>query len=120
MAQVVDHSAGPGKGRPRDTPSRALQSLSVAVTASRVYVTGKALCVKGRHVPPRLRKFIGMLALVALVVLYALFAMTVAVTQLGQSSAVVHLAFFFISGLLWVLPAMAIVSWMARAGRTEG
>ena len=104
----------------RATRRRAVRPLPVAVAASRVYVTGKDICVKGRHVPPRLRKFIGMLALVALVLVYALFAMTVAVTQLGESSAVVHLAFFFISGLLWVLPAMAIVSWMARAGRTEG
>ena len=68
----------------------------------------------------RFKKFIGMVALVALVVVYALFAMTVAVTQLASSGAVVHLAFFLVSGLLWVLPAMAIVSWMARAGKAEG
>ncbi|MBO6719465.1 MAG: DUF2842 domain-containing protein [Rhizobiaceae bacterium] len=63
--------------------------------------------------PPRLRKLIGMLLLVTLVIVYALVATTVAVARLQDSSWVVHLGFFLLSGLLWVLPAMAIVSWMA-------
>ena len=63
--------------------------------------------------PVRLRKLIGMLALVSLVIVYSLFAMTVAVTRLAEAGAAIHLAFFFVSGLLWVLPAMLIISWMA-------
>jgi hypothetical protein len=63
--------------------------------------------------PVRLRKFIGMLALVALVVIYALVATTVAVARLSSSGWVVHLAYFFLTGLLWVLPAMVIIKWMA-------
>lgn len=63
--------------------------------------------------PPRLRKLIGMLLLLALVIIYALVATTVAVAQLQESSWLVHLGFFFLSGLLWVIPAMFIVSWMA-------
>jgi ABC-type multidrug transport system permease subunit len=69
--------------------------------------------------PPRLRKLIGTLILIALVVVYALVATTVAVARLQDSSWVVHLGFFFISGLLWVLPAMFIVSWMAKGSRRK-
>ncbi len=69
--------------------------------------------------PVRLRKLIGMLLLIALVVLYALVASAVAVTQLAESSAWVHLAFFAASGLVWVLPAMLIIWWMARPGRNQ-
>jgi ABC-type multidrug transport system permease subunit len=70
--------------------------------------------------PPRLRKLIGMLLLVTLVIVYALVATTVAVARLQDSSWVVHLGFFFLSGLLWVIPAMAIVSWMAKGSRRKG
>lgn len=65
-------------------------------------------------VPARLRSLIGTLLLIALVLVYALVASAVAVTQLAESSAWVHLAFFGISGLVWVLPAMGIIWWMAR------
>ena len=69
--------------------------------------------------PVRLRKLIGMLLLIALVVIYALVASAVAVTQLAESSAWVHLAFFAVSGVVWVLPAMLIIWWMARPGKKQ-
>ncbi len=62
--------------------------------------------------PIRLKKLIGTILLVALVIVYALVATMVAVAQLAESGPVVHLAFFFFSGLLWVLPAMGIIKWM--------
>ena len=62
--------------------------------------------------PVRLKKLIGTVLLIALVLVYALVATTVAVAQLSQSSPLAHLAFFFFTGLLWVLPAMAIIKWM--------
>ena len=64
--------------------------------------------------PYRLKKFIGMLILVTLVVLYALIATTVASYRLAESPWYIHLAFFAISGVIWVLPAMAVISWMER------
>jgi hypothetical protein len=63
--------------------------------------------------PLRLRKFIGMLLLLALVVIYAMAASTFAVARLAESHWLTHLAFFAFSGLLWVLPAMGIIKWMA-------
>ena len=67
---------------------------------------------KGTDMPIRLKKLIGTVLLVLLVIVYALLATMVAVAQLSESGPVTHLAFFFFSGLLWVLPAMAIIKWM--------
>ncbi len=64
--------------------------------------------------PVRLKKLIGTVLLVALVIIYALVATTIAVARLGESSAWVHLAYFFFTGMLWVVPAMGIISWMNR------
>lgn len=69
--------------------------------------------------PVRLRKFIGMIVLVLLVVVYALVSTAIAVAQLADKSAWVHLAFFFLSGLLWVLPAMLLIKWMVGKPRRE-
>jgi hypothetical protein len=63
--------------------------------------------------PLRLKKFIGMLMLLALVIVYAMAASAFAVAQLAQSHWLVHLGFFAVSGLLWVLPAMGVIKWMA-------
>ncbi|TCL70336.1 uncharacterized protein DUF2842 [Rhizobium sp. BK251] len=63
--------------------------------------------------PVRLRKFIGTILLVVLVLLYAVLANTVAVATLGASPWWVHLIYFSTTGLLWVLPAMLIIKWMA-------
>jgi hypothetical protein len=68
-------------------------------------------------VSPSLRKLVGSIALVALVVIYALVATAIAIAQLAESSGWVHLAYFFFTGILWVAPAMAIVSWMLKPDR---
>jgi hypothetical protein len=65
----------------------------------------------------RLKKLIGTVLLVVLVVVYALAATTFATYRLAEASAVVHLAFFAFSGMLWVLPAMWLISWMERKPR---
>jgi Protein of unknown function (DUF2842) len=62
----------------------------------------------------RVKKLIGTVLLVVLVIVYALAATTFASYRLAQSSAWVHLAFFALSGLLWILPAMWLIVWMER------
>lgn len=62
--------------------------------------------------PIRLRKLVGTVLLVVLVLVYAIVATIVAVAQLSQSGPLVHLAFFLISGVLWILPAMGIIKWL--------
>lgn len=68
--------------------------------------------------PVRLRKLIGTVLLVALVIVYALVATMIAVAQLAESGPLVHLAYFLVGGLVWILPAMLIIKWMA--GPPEG
>lgn len=63
--------------------------------------------------PLRLRKLIGTVLLVLLVIVYAMVATIVAVAQLAESGPLVQFSFFLFSGLLWVLPAMLLIRWMA-------
>lgn len=58
-----------------------------------------------------------MLLIVALVVIYALVATTVASALLGASPWYIHLAYFFFTGLLWVVPAMVIIKWMEKPAK---
>ncbi len=67
--------------------------------------------------PLRLRKLIGTFLLVLLVIVYALVATTVATYRLAEAPWWVHLLYFFLSGLLWVIPAMWIIRWMSRPDR---
>jgi hypothetical protein len=70
--------------------------------------------------PQRLRKFIGAILLVTLIIIYALVATAIATARLADASGWVHLAYFLFTGILWVLPAMAIVSWMLKPDRKSG
>ncbi len=67
--------------------------------------------------PVRLKRFIGMIALIALVVVYSLVAIAIASFRLAESPWYVHLAFFGFAGVFWILPAMFIISWMERPPR---
>jgi hypothetical protein len=69
---------------------------------------------------PSLRKFIGMVGLVVFVVVYALTAMVIGDMTLQQSSTLTRLAYFAVAGLVWVIPAGAIIWWMERGGKPRG
>ncbi|MEM5584084.1 DUF2842 domain-containing protein [Roseibium sp. AS2] len=66
---------------------------------------------------PSFRKFIGMVLLVVFVVVYALTAMVIGDLTLQQSSTLVRFTYFAIAGLLWVIPAGAIIWWMEKSGK---
>jgi len=72
-----------------------------------------------RHVyeacmPQRARKLIGTIVLVVFVGLYALTAMTIAVAKLPGASGFVQLIYFLVAGLIWVVPAGALIFWMGK------
>jgi len=69
--------------------------------------------------PIRLKKLIGTVLLVLLVAIYAILATIIAVAQLAESGPLVHLAYFFLTGFLWVLPAMLIIKWMVAPPRSS-
>jgi len=63
----------------------------------------------------RTRKLIGAVMLLLLLAVYSILALAVAVIlQVQDASKIVELAYYVIAGLLWVLPAAWIVSWMSR------
>jgi hypothetical protein len=62
----------------------------------------------------RTRKFIGTIALLLLVVVWSLMGMTVAQTPWLANSGLLQAFFYVVAGIGWVLPAMPIISWMAR------
>jgi hypothetical protein len=62
----------------------------------------------------RTRKLIGTVALLALVSVWGLFAMALAQSVLTDINGFVAAIYYVVAGLGWVLPAMPIVSWMAK------
>lgn len=66
---------------------------------------------------PSFRKFIGMIVLVVFVIVYALLAMVIGDMTLQQSSTLVRMTYFAIAGLIWVIPAGAIIWWMGKSGK---
>ena len=65
----------------------------------------------------RVRKLIGAGLLAVFVPFYALTAMTVAVARLPGSSVLTETIFYAVAGLLWVIPAGLIITWMQRPDR---
>jgi dipeptide/tripeptide permease len=62
----------------------------------------------------RVRKFIGTIALLALVTVWGLLAMALAQSVLTDINGFVAAIYYIVAGLGWVLPAMPLISWMAR------
>jgi len=52
--------------------------------------------------------------IVILAVVYALVATTIAAAKLAEAGALIHMMFFLVSGLAWVVPAMFLIKWMMR------
>ncbi|WP_099866448.1 DUF2842 domain-containing protein [Pararhizobium haloflavum] len=69
--------------------------------------------------PVRLKKLVGTVLIVALAVIYALVATTVATYRLAESAWWVHLIYFLLTGVLWVVPAMFIIRWMERPPKAK-
>lgn len=65
----------------------------------------------------RTRKLLGTFVLVAFVTVYALAAMTVAAAKLPGTAGWVQLLYYLVAGLAWVLPAGALIAWMAKPDR---
>ena len=69
--------------------------------------------------PIRLKKLVGSIAIIAMAFIYAMLATTIASAKLADSSGWVHLLYFLVTGLFWVVPAMFIISWMTRPGKPD-
>lgn len=63
---------------------------------------------------PRLRSFIGTVALIVLLVVYFVIILAIAAVVLPGRGVGFELAFWGVTGLLWALPAGIIIKWMAK------
>lgn len=62
----------------------------------------------------RARKLVGTVALLTLVIVWGLAAMALAQSVLTNINGWVATFYYVVAGLGWVLPAMPLISWMAR------
>jgi hypothetical protein len=67
----------------------------------------------------RTRKFIGTIVLLLLVVVWSLLGMAAAQMPWLANSGLRQAIFYVVAGIGWVLPAMPIISWMARPDRPQ-
>ncbi len=62
----------------------------------------------------RTRKLVGAVVLLIFLAAYALAAMAAAIVLQVNASKTVELAYYVVAGLLWVLPAGWLITWMQR------
>jgi peptidoglycan/LPS O-acetylase OafA/YrhL len=63
----------------------------------------------------RRRKLLGTIALILLIAVYAAIAVGVAIVlQVQNASKFTELIYYVVAGLLWVLPAGLLISWMQK------
>jgi len=67
----------------------------------------------------RARKFVGTVALLVLVLVWGLLAMALAQSVLTDINGLVAAIYYVVAGLGWILPAMPLISWMARPDRAH-
>lgn len=62
----------------------------------------------------RTRKLIGTVGLLVLVVIWSLLGMAIAQTPWLAASRLAQAIFYVVAGIGWIVPAMPLISWMAR------
>jgi hypothetical protein len=62
----------------------------------------------------RTRKFLGTFALLVLVIMWSLLGMAAAQMPAIAGSGWLQAVYYVVVGIGWVLPAMPIISWMAK------
>ena len=64
---------------------------------------------------PPLKRLFGTIVLVSFVLVYAFVAAVIGDMTMQQASEMVRIAYYLVAGLLWTLPAGAIIWWMYRS-----
>jgi len=62
----------------------------------------------------RSRKLIGTLVLLVFLAVYALVVASIGAGRITAAPPLTQLAFFFVAGLAWVVPAGLLIRWMQR------
>ena len=67
------------------------------------------------HMPLRIRKLIGAVALFALVIVWALLAMAIAQFPPIFNNPLIAGIYYVVAGIGWILPAMPLIRWMSKS-----
>lgn len=87
--------------------------MAVDLSATTVLVIDRL--ATGTAMNIRTRKLVGTIVLLGFLIVYSLLALAVAVVlQVNEANKLAELAYYAIAGMLWVLPAAALISWMGR------
>ena len=62
----------------------------------------------------RTRKLIGTVGLLCLVIVWSLLGMAIAQTPWLAASRLAQAIFYVVAGIGWIVPAMPLITWMAR------
>jgi ABC-type Na+ efflux pump permease subunit len=62
----------------------------------------------------RIRKLIGTVVMLAYIIFYALFAMAIAEGRITEAPKLVQTLVYIVLGLIWIVPLMPLVRWMAK------
>ncbi|WP_230532891.1 DUF2842 domain-containing protein [Microvirga roseola] len=66
----------------------------------------------------RTRKLIGTVVMIAFICFYALFAMAVAEGRITAAPKLVQTFAYMVLGLIWVVPLMPLIRWMAKPDKS--
>jgi hypothetical protein len=62
----------------------------------------------------RARKLVGTVVMILFIGFYALFAMAVAEGRIRDAPTLVQTLVYIVLGLVWVVPMMPLIRWMAK------
>lgn len=65
----------------------------------------------------RVRKLFGTVVMLVFILSYALFAMAVAEGRITEAPKLVQTIAYIALGLIWVIPMMPLVRWMAKSDK---
>ncbi|WP_414474170.1 DUF2842 domain-containing protein [Microvirga sp. M2] len=66
----------------------------------------------------RWRKLIGTVAMLLFIITYALFAMALAEGRITEAPKLVQTLAYIVLGLIWIVPLMPLVRWMAKPDKS--
>ncbi|WP_201864461.1 DUF2842 domain-containing protein [Microvirga soli] len=67
----------------------------------------------------RTRKLIGTVVMLAFIFFYALFAMAVAEGRISEAPKLIQTLAYIVLGLIWIVPLMPLIRWMAKPDNPE-
>jgi predicted membrane channel-forming protein YqfA (hemolysin III family) len=73
---------------------------------------------EGYEMSVRIRKLIGTVMMLIFIFTYALFAMAVAEGRITQAPKALQTVAYIVLGLIWIVPLMPLVRWMAKPDKS--